>query len=315
MDTRAVRRRLEGKDEKEQQQQQQQEQQEEEAPQGEQQQPPHEEEKQEEKEKDLLSIIADDLKLNDFRELLKAVLSQEGILENVDLDRELRILRDTPESKRYFYNRYTSKGVQEATWRWFVENPEDIAMINADTPASTALADTKDDGVAMAKAIASFEKKVKLKAAVGPETTYTAKFRRQARDIESKIKNHVHVIGVSYKKGYHFFRSVLTNAARTRFDRWIANNMPEEPGDGDPEYSAKISRGIAYLCDEIEPGAAKRNFREELRRLERKQFQFVDTIYKDYSELLRLFPMVRRPMEDQPLWLFWVSIGTIPDWK
>ena len=250
--------------------------------------------------KKTLEDRAVELKDKDFRMLLRAVVSQEGI--NVDIDRETAILRDNKASRGFFFRRFSTKGVTNDVWDWFLNHPEDADVAIGAASATTSTIGTEEAESSKlvsqrAKALESFAKAIKVKAgSLDPAKTYTSNFRRLARSLESKIKGHVKLLGTTMKLGYDYFRSCLSLPARDRVDKEF--EMEIVP---DADYDRILDRSIRYLCDELDDRKFRRNYDDEYRKLENKTYRFVDALGSRYVLLLSWFPGVKTDFEEQRL--------------
>ena len=92
--------------------------------------------------KKTLEDRAVELKDKDFRMLLRAAVSQEGI--NVDIDRETAILRDNKASRGFFFRRFSTKGVTNDVWDWFLNHPEDADVAIGAASATTSTIGTEE---------------------------------------------------------------------------------------------------------------------------------------------------------------------------
>jgi len=243
-----------------------------------------------------VSVLSDEA----FRKLLRAGVAQEGL--KIDLERETAILSDNKESRTFFFKRFRKKGITEEVWEWFLAHPEDMDVaVEASESESTSVngSEVMDDRKISqkAKALESFGRAIKVKAqSLDPAKTYTANFRRVARDLESKIKGHVQLLGTSMEWGYNYFRASLSLAARKRIDDYFGEELGEEP-----DYEERLNEAVRYLCDETSESKFRRNYEDEFRRLERKNYKFVDTMSSSYVRLRSWFPGIKPDFEDQRL--------------
>ena len=239
------------------------------------------------------------LKYRTFLNILEASIIQEQL--KVNFERDTRILRDTRRSRDFFISRYTKKGVPIDTWKLFTENPQiAVDLIYAEEEEDTV--DNENDNGKKGedkyalersvsnrvKAIESFRKKIHVKGTLDPSLTYQEKFRRDVRRIQCQIHAHSQLLETDMEFGYLFFRSCLSSKARKRFDDYV--ELREQKSVRVLTPKEKLEVGIQHLCDEDNSRDMKRGFNEELAKLKREKFRYVDQINNKYTKLCNLFP-------------------------
>eukprot|EP00466_Bigelowiella_natans_P019766 jgi/Bigna1/137026/aug1.37_g11734 len=239
------------------------------------------------------------MKIDKFRMILEGVSIQEKLA--VNFNKDIRSLRDNRSSRRFFMDRCSDKGVPEKTWKCFTENPEAAEDLMDDEDA-TAAEEKKQNKMreqdigdhrgmsCRAKAMETLGKKIKVRGELDPAFIHREKFRKKVRRIQSQIAGHSELFGADMRFGHEFFRTMLSQDARDRFDLCVKKQEKERQHRMD--HREKLEQGTQHLCGEESPQDTRFGFNKEFDELRKEKFRFADQVmmHSEHEQVCSLFP-------------------------